>query len=475
MPLPDVVISISDGALGLAGSNPENLHAKLGLSSGGTANTVYSYGDIASAKAQLLAGPLLEDVAFHLATAGGPVLAVPVTPSNAGTVGTVTRTGTGPTPGLATTGAPRDRYDVIGKIIVGGAVATASFQISFDGGVTFSPTYATAATVTTFVASTGLTLTFAAGTYVAGDTYTFTTVAPTYSSSDLNTAIDALLADARDVAFIHVVGTVGGADDATKISNFVALATAVATKMNTAEAAKRWQFAVLEAPEVAEGAWAASSVWAAFASTRISPALGRITIQSQVSGRQTTRSVAASYLSRLAKTPVQEHPGRTARGPLSGIVSISRDERSTPNGDTARFTTIRTFPGQAGYYITSGKMAAGAGSDFADVANRRVVDKACRLANQALFQFLNADLRVNAIGGTLFEADARTIEDYVDGIVRTNLVNRNEASDVRIVVDRVSNVLSTKTIPVTVRVIPKGYANFISADVGLLNPALQVV
>ena len=156
-------------------------------------------------------------------------------------------------------------------------------------------------------------------------------------------------------------------------------------------------------------------------------------------------------------------------------MSISRDERSTPNGDTARFTTIRTFPGQAGYYITSGKMAAGAGSDFADVANRRVVDKACRLANQALFQFLNADLRVNAIGGTLFEADARTIEDYVDGIVRTNLVNRNEASDVRIVVDRVSNVLSTKTIPVTVRVIPKGYANFISADVGLLNPALQVV
>lgn len=475
MPKPDVTITISDGALGLAGNNPENLHAKLGLSSGGTANTVYSYGDISSAKAQLLAGPLLEDIAFHLATAGGPVLAVPVTPSNVGTVGTVTRTGTGPTPGMATTGTPRDAYSVIGKIVTGGAVGTASFQISFDGGVTYSPTYATAATVSTFVASTGLTLTFVAGTYIAGDLYTFTTVAPTYSSSDLNTAIDALLADARDVAFIHVVGTVGGADDATKISNFVAFATAVATKMATAETAKRWQFAVLEAPEVAEGAWAASAVWAAFASTRISPALGRITIQSQVSGRQTSRSVAAAYLSRLAKTPVQEHPGKTARGPLSGIVSISRDERATPNGDVARFTTITTFPGIAGYYITSGKMAAGAGSDFAEVQNRRVVDKACRLTNAALFQFLNADLRVNAVGGTLFEADARTVEDYVDGIVRSGLVSNNGASDLKITVDRASNVLSTKTVPTTVRVIPKGYANFITADVGLLNPALQVV
>lgn len=475
MPLPDVVISISDGALGLAGANPENLHAKLGLSSGGTANTVYSYGDISSAKAQLLAGPLLEDVSFHLATAGGPVLAVPVTPGNVGTVGTVTRNGTGPTPGLATTGTPRDAYSVIGKIILGGAVATASFQISFDGGVTYSPTYATASTVSTFVASTGLTLTFSAGTYVAGDTYTFTAVAPTYSSSDLNAAIDALIADARDVAWIHVVGSVGGADDATKIVNFVALCNAVATKMATAEVSKRWQFAIMEAPEIAEGAFAASAVWAAFASTRISPALGRITIDSQVSARQTSRSVAVSYAARLAKTPVQEHPGKTARGALSGIVGISRDERATPNGDVARFTTIKTFPGTAGYFLSSGKMAAGAGSDFADVMARRVVDKACRLVNQALFQFLNADLRVNTVGGTLFEADARTIEDYCDGIVRSSLVSNGGASDVKIVVNRTSNVLSTKTIPVTIRVIPKGYANFITADVGLLNPALQVV
>lgn len=475
MALPDVTITISDGALGLAGANPENLHAKLGLSSGGTANTVYSYGDISSAKAQLLAGPLLEDVGFHLATAGGPVLAVPVTPSNTGTVGTVTRTGTGPTPGLATTGTPRDAYSVIGKIIVGGSVGTASFQISFDGGVTYSPTYATAASVATFAAATGLTLTFVAGTYIAGDIYTFTTVAPTYSASDLNAAIDAVLADARNVAFIHVVGTVGGADDPTKIANFVALCSAVATKMTSAENAKRWLFAVMEAPEVAEGAWAASSVWAAFASTRISPALGRITIQSQVSGRQTSRSVAAAYASRLAKTPVQEHPGKTARGPLSGIVGISRDERATPNGDVARFTTVRTFPEIAGYFISSGKMAAGAGSDFADVMARRVVDKACRLTNQALFQFLNTDLRVNSTDGTLFEADARTIEDYVDGILRSGLVSNGGASDVKETVNRASNVLSTKTVPVTIRVVPKGYANFITADVGLLNPALQVV
>lgn len=472
--LPDINISVTDGALGLSAGNIEGLHAKIGVSASGIPNTVYSFGDLAAAKATLGVGPLLEDVAFQLATAGA-CLAVPVAASNAGTVGSITRTGTSPSPGLATSGNPRDAYDVIAKVVAGGTVGNATFQISFDGGVTFSDVMATAASLTTFVAATGLTLTFAAGTYVAGDTYTFKTVAPTYSSSDLNAAIDALLADARDVSFLHVVGTVGGADDSAKITNFVALCTAVATKMATAEAAKRWQFAILEAPEVAEGAWAASATWAAFASARVSPVLGRLTIQSQVSGRQTSRSLATAYAARLSATPVQEHPGRTARGPLPGIVAMSRDERATPNGDAARFTTARTFAGVAGFYLTAGKMAAASGSDFAEVQARRVIDKACRLVNAALFVFLNDSLRVNREDGTIFEADARNVESYVDAIVRAELVNTGNASDLQIVVNRAANLVSTKRLDVSVRVIPKGYASFIAADVGFLNPALQVV
>ena len=252
MALPDVTITVSDGALGLAETSG-NLHRKTRPLVGRHREHGLLVRRHRRGETTLLAGPLLEDVAFHLATAGGPVLAMPVTPSNAGTIGSVTLTGTGVTPGASATGTPRDKYDVVVKIIAGGAVATASFQVSFDGGVTFSPTTATAASITTYVASTGLTLTFAAGTYVANDLYKFSTVAPTYSSSDLNTAIDALLADARDVAFIHVVGTTGGADDAAKITSFVALCTAVATKMATAETAKRWEFAIMEAPEITEG------------------------------------------------------------------------------------------------------------------------------------------------------------------------------------------------------------------------------
>ena len=472
MALPDVTVTVSDGALGLAGANPDNLHAKLGVSSLGTANTVYAFSDITTLRTTLGSGPLVEALASHLAFPGGPVLAVPVAASNVGTVGTVTRVGTSPSPGLATTGTPRDKYDVVARVIAGGAVATATFDISFDGGVTYLPVRATAATVSAYAADTGLTLTFAAGTYVAGDTYTFSTVAPTYSSSDLNTALDAVKNDSRSTSFVHVVGTVGGATDADKITNFAALVVAVETKMESAETGKRWGFAILEKPDTAEGAFEASATWLAVSAPRVSPAGGRETIISQVSNRQVQVSLATGYAARLAATPVQEHPGKFIRGPLKGVLAMSRDERATPGLDSARITSARTFPDVVGFYISNGKMAAATGSDFAEVQNRRVVDKLCRVGYLALLRFLNDEVRVNKVTGFILEKDAKVIEAYVLGILNEALVTSGNASSVQATVNRTTNILSSETLYVSLRVIPKGYAKFIQADVGLVNPAL---
>ena len=70
-------------------------------------------------------------------------------------------------------------------IVVGGAVATATFRYSYDGGTTWSNTIPTAATVQLLIDNdatkpTGLTVTFNAGTYNADNTYTGR---PRYSSA----------------------------------------------------------------------------------------------------------------------------------------------------------------------------------------------------------------------------------------------------------------------------------------------------
>lgn len=87
--------------------------------------------------------------------------------------GTVVHTGTGVVPGMTVTGTPsvspvNGSISVLIYIVLGGAVATATFQYSTDGGATWSDTTDTAATV---AIGNGLTLHFAAGTYVLGDTY----------------------------------------------------------------------------------------------------------------------------------------------------------------------------------------------------------------------------------------------------------------------------------------------------------------
>lgn len=64
-------------------------------------------------------------------------------------------------------------YPYLIKIIVGGAVGTATFQMSINGGTTFGSTVTTSATV--IVAPTGISLSFV-GTFVAGDTYAFVEV-----------------------------------------------------------------------------------------------------------------------------------------------------------------------------------------------------------------------------------------------------------------------------------------------------------
>jgi hypothetical protein len=43
-----------------------------------------------------------------------------------------------------------------------------------------------------------------------------------------------------------------------------------------------------------------------------------------------------------------------------------------------------------------------------------------------------------------------------------------------VVVNRSANILSTSTLPVTVRITPLGYMKYISTNIGFTNPALSV-
>lgn len=469
--LPGVYVNIRDGGLGVLPSPTESVHAKIGVSSKGPVNQVVSVATLADLQDTFGTGPLVEAAAVALAIAGGPIYLVRVNASVAGSIGSVTASRVGSSDGtLVVTGTPNDRYEVIVEITRSGSVAGAgaAFRYSLDGGDTWSAEKALAASYV--LENTGLTLTFTDGaanpTFEAGDRFVVETTAPAMSLAGLNDALTALLADPREWGFVHVVGAASAAVFA-----------AVNAKLAEAEASQHYAFAVLEARDMTSGesesAWmnALLTEFADSASTRVAVVAGHAEIISPLTGRVQRRSLAWPYTGRLSAIPISEDPARVARGPVPGIVSLYHDEARRVGLDSAGFTTFRTFTGLTGYYVTNGRMKAPEGSDFDLVQTRRVMDAACRIAVNAARRFLGESVRVDD-AGLIDERDAQRIEGYVKGQLEAALVGPGQVSAVDVVLGRASNVLSSRSTTLTVRVRPLGYLKWIEVQIGFENPAL---
>jgi hypothetical protein len=143
----------------------------LGCSPLATPNVLVAVGSPSDIPALLDSGELAEWAALT-ARQGQTRYVMPVNPSQPGGVSaSVTHAGTG-SGAIAVTVAPHKAITV--KCVTGGAIATAAFQFSIDGGVTYGPTVTSTGSApwVYMVPGTYCTLSFAAATYVATKTLT---------------------------------------------------------------------------------------------------------------------------------------------------------------------------------------------------------------------------------------------------------------------------------------------------------------
>ena len=443
-------------------------------------------GDLEGLKATYRSGPLVELLGLTLKEAGGPHFAVRCNASNAGTNGSVSKTAaagsTGPAAAAVTvTGTPFDNYDVRILIVNPGLLGVATFRISFDGGDNYSDEYLTAASIATWAAETGLTILFAADdgggppviyTYFAGDIYALTSTGPTYSSGDLAAAFNALQASPFDFEGVWVAGTVNGSDDATKVTNWVALATAVQGKMASWEGDFRFAFAALQVPNVADAALAVPSVQN-LAADRLVAVLGDVEMISAATERQIRRSALLVVAARVAAIDFQRSPGAVEDGTLPAVVSLYRDERVTPGGDQLRFTTLRTFDSAlAGYYVSEGKTFAAAGSDFGTIERRRTIDRLCKMGRRFMLPYIQKELDTNE-DGTIDEKEAVAIEAIVNGQLSQDLVATKRLSNAEIQINRTDNLATSETLRAKVRGRRKPKSKWVELEIGFANPNLQ--
>jgi hypothetical protein len=545
----DLTVNILDGQLGLVNAAGDQVIAHLGVCALGTPNSVNSFGDINTASSTLGPGTLTENVADTISVAGS-CMAVPVTPSVAGSVGSTTHVGTGAgtvtgsakpvyqilakittggalgtmavsfsvnggaysnpytstvstysklVPGTLTTltfadqtytlndvwtittagvitvsgsgtagwvtqaSSPIDTYDVIVTIVTGGALGTATFTYSMDGGNSQSAIIATPSGGTYVIAGTGVMLTFAS-TFVAADTYEFTTVTAGFGTSDVAAALTALGADARLWFGFHVAGM--GSSSAAAAS----MCSTCDTSLTAFQTAFRYVMGIVECPQT-EGDSTIIAAFANFASNRVMVTVTDILHSSSLNrGRTLRRNIGVAIASRLAAINPSQDPGWVGSplGALANVTRIYRNEAATPGLATNRFTVGTTRPTKNGYFCATGNMMAQAGSDFSSVGNRRVMDIACQTAVGVFINDLNADLLTNPGDGTIFDPEASRLEGAVKNALENRLLSPTppDAVAVDAQINRSNNVLSTQNLQLTVKVVPKAKARTLTMTIG---------
>ncbi|MGK0617493.1 DUF2586 family protein [Meiothermus cerbereus] len=467
MSLPGVYPIIQDGGLGAVAPSGDGARVVVGVSSAGPLNQVIGLSDLGAVPSTLGTGPLARAVADQLAYGGGQVYAVRASADVAGTV--TPDAGNPASPAVTITGSPLDAYDLQVRITRAGALGTSAFVYSLDGGDSLSLEIATAATYV--IPGTGLTLNFAAGSYVLGDVYKFAVTAPRCSVSAAQTAIRAALGSALLYEYIQLAQP----SDAAMWAALDALAL---------EAENQFRYIYFVAETVPPGsdadAWvnARLAEKASFASKHVQIVAAWGEVVDTLSGRLEVQSLASRIAARSSRNPVHIKTSWVQQGPLAGLVvpapfttgqygkATSFNNAHALALDNAGFTTIYKLIGRDGWFVVDDRMAAAPTSDYKIVPNRRVMNKATTQVRQALLDFVQQGvdpLDLNASLATL--------------VARANtplriMQSKGEIVRGRVIIPPGQDILASSSLRVQVRIVPLGYLREITLDIGFENPFL---
>lgn len=322
-------------------------------------------------------------------------------------VGTVASTGTSP-PTLAVTGLPRESWDIVVTIETGGALGTATFKYSTDGGETFSDEITTTAvTGINSISGTGMVFTFASGTYNADNEYTFSTWDKETNRSAWDTALRSAYTTTSDYITVCAgFGECAQADGQIK-------------RRSTA--------------------WGVSSL---IAKVGLSTDLGQTEDAGQLPGFLTVSH--DEY-----KTPGLDDAGfcvprtwNSADGSLDGI------------------------------FCNQGRVMCGPGSDYDLIQYCRVMNAAKKALDPWLARTASKKLKVDPKTGFIKEGVARAYDRVYTSAVAEATVKKGHGSGVAVRMTRDENLLSTRAGTVDINIVGDAYIKDLTGRIGYTNPAL---
>jgi len=486
MPIPGQSLTIRDPGLGVVDQS-DNAFVLVGCAEKGPQNVVIAFSSLKYIVDTYGQGPLSEDLCTTLVIAGAPVFGCRVAGTIAGAATSVNKVSADSSTGAVTvTGAALDRYTAIVDITTTGTLGTGRFKYSLDGSLidgsarTYSEELTVPSSGTYLVPNTGLTLTFAPGGgpvyFEKGDRHTFSSTAPHYSTTEVGLAMDAVasyLSTASEAEFDAIVLSGRNATGSAAATLFGALS----TRLAGLETMFRYMGAIADVGS-GDSTVNVKTAMNSVSDERICVVYGDADIVSAkgfAGFGAPTRTACVALAARAARELISTDLARYASGALEGVLAISHDEYLSEELDAAKISTLRTWPGSPGYYITNARMKSAPGSDFRYWQHRRCMDVACRTVTKVQQNFSSIGL-LTEDGGSIDPTEAQRLESIArqpldDALLSPkNIEGRaGHVSAYRYKIDLSNDVLTSETVMSDVAIRPLGYAKFISTQIGFAS------
>ena len=463
MPLPDVRIKIKDGGLNSIASNGTGVHVKIGVSALAEPGELIVISSVEMIKELLGDCPLATAVMDSMQAGTRLIYCIPTEGAIVGVKGEIQKTGTG-LAAYVLEGNPKNDYELVFKILQGGAPNEATYVYSLDGGDTFSNEKTIPSDGIVGFEHTGLSIKFTAAatpadSFKPGDLYTFSTKAPTMSNSEVLAAVDTLKISNILYEFIHVVGesteSLWAALDIEAEELFSEYFVPIyfvceARKPNTNESLSSYVQSLIAARKTVN-------------SYRLQVIASRAEVAA-LDGRIRDTNGAAIVCGLYSRAKVSKSIGAVEEYQLKQIKKLlpAGIEKYTQLLDEAGFVTFRQYAGLTGYYVTNARMFAPEGSDYQYAETVRTANKASREVRRYALAYEHAEA-----DPTELEAFREYLQQPLDNMAAPNV---KEIQKGIIIIPEGQDIIGTSKISVKLSIVPTPILRNIDIEQSLSNP-----
>lgn len=183
-----------------------------------------------------------------------------------------------------------------------------------------------------------------------------------------------------------------------------------------------------------------------------------------------------TLMGRIASIPVQRNIGRVKDGSLFptemfiGSLKVDESDSAVAGIFEKGYIVPRKHVGRSGYFWADDPMACDPTDDYAHITNRRVIDKAYRIAYDTMLEELLDEIDLNE-DGTMQHAVVKSWQQTLENAINRQMTANGELSATdgegcHVYIDEKQNVVSTSKIVVTLKVRPHGYSRYIDVNLG---------